>query len=1076
MLHCYFSTDFNQLFEQFAQHLHAHQRQSSIWQPTPIIIPSMALGDYLQQRLTNRWQISAQLKFEFWGSYEWQSLERLAKQNSTYPNAPLSNVSMRWQLFNHLYHQAPNPDAPLKAVLQAMLFQQQAHHPITLQRLWHYSDELARVYTQYMTLRPDWLRHWQQEDCRLSQLIEPDFYKEFQTNNSLLAYYEQTHTTQHYLWRTLFAKPYAEREALRERAFAALPTQNTLSSVLYVFTPNTLLAPQLSTLLTLAQAQEILLFLRLPSTEYLPDIVDPRWLKAHTSEQHYHAGNTLVAQFGKQQRDISRLLEKFELYDAPDTPAPLPRDTLLRALQQDIISLTDTPQPYTPSAEDNSLRLTACHSFARQLETLRADIVAWLNADTSRQLSDILVVLPDLHAHQALIRAIFPADGEYDGYRLPARLTGIAESSTLELWRAITGLYACHQSGLDNSTLREWLNNPHTCASYQVSAVMMEKALDALIAAGFCRGFDAEDLKTRYQIVDGDERYTYCYALDRLLTGLLMPDAPMYENTIPSAAFALSDYAAINALCEIANQWRELSDYPLLQAGYHWLDLLTKRLYTDFAHLSHTSAYQHINTALRDLRHTLKAQNHHTLALPFSFILHQIEQHLSEQPSSSSATGSITIGRLTALRGIPYRLIALLVPDNQHFPPYTPPNRQNLITLDAPRLGDHYQEYEQQSALLDTLTQAGENFWLYYNTHDDNNTPSPAAMPVQNLLEYLNTHHPNALDYAHHHAPIEAYQAANAPLWQTIAKHLQQPNAKAPQKWCELTPLSSLPSLAQTEASQALSLEQLTDYLYKPAHYFLNQRHIATHRSISSPNPLEPLALNGLENWRLSNYLLEKDAQGLEHLPLAPVGAYGRYYSEQTRKTLTARQHALMRDYGRAQATPTQAVLYTHHSYVLSGYIPQGETLWLKPIAGSGESIKSIFEHWLAHLLWHALGEGGRTIVAGNKLSHIFEPLDTHAAQEALEQWLALAMHQGNYPPLLPLELAYEYYKKPFNLNKLISWAKQEPYSLPMLDSRTNWQLIWQGQEVYAHQLMFEAIEAHSTTLFSFLSQHHQSL
>ena len=69
----------------------------------------------------------------------------------------------------------------------------------------------------------------------------------------------------------------------------------------------------------------------------------------------------------------------------------------------------------------------------------------WLNepnADGSaRHLSDIVVLMPNVDQHHAVIRSVFVDGRGQDGLVLPAKITGVVDTSIRKLWQAITGFY-----------------------------------------------------------------------------------------------------------------------------------------------------------------------------------------------------------------------------------------------------------------------------------------------------------------------------------------------------------------------------------------------------------------------------------------------------------------------------------------------------------------------------------------------------------------------------------------------------------------------------------------------------------
>ncbi|MEK6199114.1 MAG: exodeoxyribonuclease V subunit gamma, partial [Psychrobacter sp.] len=117
------------------------------------------------------------------------------------------------------------------------------------------------------------------------------------------------------------------------------------------------------------------------------------------------------------------------------------------------------------SSQDNSLSIHSCHSLQRQLEVLRIMIGRWLNepiklGEKKRHISDIVVLLPDVERHHALIGSIFVNGKGQDGLTLPAKVTGVVDADIRQLWEAIIGFYkllGSHSARFEAAEVLDWL-------------------------------------------------------------------------------------------------------------------------------------------------------------------------------------------------------------------------------------------------------------------------------------------------------------------------------------------------------------------------------------------------------------------------------------------------------------------------------------------------------------------------------------------------------------------------------------------------------------------------------------------
>lgn len=1107
------STDYPALLARYLQDYDHYSRADPLGD-TPLIVPTLPVGNILIQSLASQRGIAAGITLRLWHNYEWMLVERITGKSRSSSQAPLGNTAIRWELFSYLYQHGntilADPGHPQHALLRGLYPDTDKITHDHTRRLWVYSGQLANLYSTYLNQRPEWLSAWQNADPPpLDALLKNDSLQ--QLPPQIADHYRALYQQQSRLWHDRFAAIHAERERRRETFWQTLKTRESarrlLPPYIPVFAPTHLHAAEHDFMRRLGNYTDLTHYHLAASDGYIDDIVDSRWLRelkaraaGKPSGEHREHGHELLSRYGKQQRDLSRLLHADS--DPEPLPAtPAPPHNLLTALQAEIRELKEdhvaaclaattlppslqsgggtgrgcenraatNPDHQTP--QDHSLRIHGCHSLQRQCETLRSDIVAWLNADPSRRLSDIYIHLPDPAAAQTTLRATFPPGGDYDGNRLPARLIGVTENPAENLWRSLAGRYTLINGRFDAPTVLDWLHNEDTCHSLGINSEHMQRITAALVAAGYRRGYDGAHLQPTLHTEDHDHRYTYTYALNRLIAGVLTPDADHYREAVPQHGLTLADLPALEALATLAENMHTLR---ALQAentpAQNWLQHLRATLHDAYTHAHNSPAWQTLDQALDDLQNQLAA--HQALApqnaqhyLPLEFILENIENQLAAQQNSSEPSGVITIGSLKNLRNLPGKLHIFLNADHDRYPARQNDERYNLIHLDKPRPGDNNREHEDLGALLDLINRAGDALWLYYNSHHDNE-PQPPASPVQELLQYLDDQHERATQHLrasgrldagqtlprHYHTehpadPFQpdAHETRPAPLWENIRTTLQQntptttetppppvgegwggarPHAwlsnsqPAPQK--TFLPLDIPPALAADAAPQNpenLTLTQLVRDLQKPASAYARAHHIANTAAQTPPESREPLALYGLDNWQADQHIiaaLEQNhpdpATHIARLPAYPGGISGQIQLEQRLATYRARQQTLLTraDLATWPTLREQTLNLGEHSS-LTTPLPAHSPTWPR-LSASRAKPKHHARYWLEHLAWNATGAHGTTLIhyADDTLLRL-APLPAADAQRQLHQWLAVREHLQKNLWLAPLELMQPY-------------------------------------------------------------------
>ena len=456
----------------------------------------------------------------------------------------------------------------------------------------------------------------------------------------------------------------------------------------------------------------------------------------------------------------------------------------------------EQPRHWQLSQYDNSLSIHSCHNLQRQLEVLRGMIGRWLNEanedGSTRHLSDIVVLLPDVDRHHELINSVFVNGEGQDGLTLPAKVTGVVDKSIRQLWEAIRGFYGLlgsESARFEAAEVFDWLMLPPLYESLGLTHEQMSRACDLLEQAGFVRGFDEAHLQQTLDTDDYDYRFSFAHALDKVALGLVMPEAgisdclypeqwqdgAIIEKTVPISAISLADATIIEALCRVYSGLHHCRyEFEARYNAEKWLNNIENHIiHPYFGALDQTRPMRAIFNAMNGFKSSLRANRHYqryhaedfnltssadastslelealqvesklsqvsNLPLKLSFMLDSIEDELESQQVSAEPTGVITFGRFGALRNVPFGLVVMLNMDLAEFPNRDRDNRYDLMKSGLARRGDRFSEDDDNGAFLDALLCARNACWIFYNGQrlTDTHEHLPAN-PVSELLQFL---------------------------------------------------------------------------------------------------------------------------------------------------------------------------------------------------------------------------------------------------------------------------------------------------------------------------------------------------
>ena len=967
----------------------------------------------------------------------------------------------------------------------------------------------------------DWLKAWSKnQPLNILQLagLKPQQAEEYLPTQA-----SQLEHWQRWLWHHVFQKDFNDRQEIDHKFWLALAraeqnrqqqfdlgieehdvedderhqTHNGLPEQIFVFTTLELPPAQLKFLYRLAAFTDVYVLYFNPSREYWADMVDPVWKDRYnlklqqryiernpkvTSEQiqaylsttnaeFRESQHSLLTRLGKRARDNFALLVNMSGGDGWEDlfPEEAPT-TLLGQIQYDIMTLEEPDQhAYALSLEDDSIQFHVCHSSLRQLEVLRNQLVHWLAAGTEdepRHPSNILILVPNLKELEPHIRTVFSTTRgigktAQDLPYIPVKIAGVVSQDIQNAWQAFVGRIEISQGRFTAEDFHDWLNLNAVQELYKLDHVQMERMMELLVHAGFRRGLDEQHMMAFLSEQDRDYRYTFKFALDRLVLGVAIPKHEVYAETLSFAGVLSSDFELVQILIRIYRDISARRDWLLPEANTKTVKAWLQQLDLDLKPFVESSgrAFESIRSVVRAVTQRLhNAQSDKVESLPENFqlplalLLKEIQQGIDASVEQSEPTGSVTFADIGKIRQVPYDLVVLMNMDSGKFPRRDQQVPFDLMDLLKPVLGDRSRLEDDKGAFLDALLFARKSLWLFYNGFDVNDgesrepssvlyefsqflarmiRPQGLDQPHDAMTDLEGLRVPQQLSPLYHVHPLQpfdpkGFKAGNhlrfKDQWFAVAEHILDQSGQR-QSWIN----RDYPVLEEADIRVLDGQEWIKDVVF-PARLYLKTLGVASVYMGDQLPQQEPLLLDKLQQYQVRD-LLQKhyvqsppkqtdDAEQVSAMNEPDIALFqhvlpvGHTRTGAWKISLQEQQQLLERLQGRTITPITQQNLIIQENLLLNITVPEDSqtTHWLSCMASSAKP-KRQTQTWLEYLLWLShwdLGDDGashiREVICHDK-SIICKGLSSKQAKQQLNEWLGLWRHAQKRPVVLPAAL-----------------------------------------------------------------------
>ncbi|WP_297802632.1 exodeoxyribonuclease V subunit gamma [Arenimonas sp. GDDSR-1] len=707
-------------------------------------------------------------------------------------------------------------------------------------RRFQLADRLARIYSQYVIYRPDWLQAWEAGKFNYaggqgleSELLGP-------------------------LWRAVQTRLGRHRGHAMQELIGALKADPTERPVLHVFGVSHLAPSELQVLRAYAEGALVALYIPDPCLEYwggLKITAPSEWQTYRAEEQQRLAdagegeywqelGHPLLARWGRLGQHFFSQLTDGPIRDDQrhwqDKAKPNPVNRLER-LQESIRQLK--PELMTPPGDaatemaDASLRVHACHTRQRELEVLRDVLLDALASGIAP--GEMMVMAPDISAYVPLIPAVF---GEAASARelLPYHLADVPVSRSHGLFTLLRQLLALPGQRITAPEVADLLAVPEVQRRLGLDADATEALRDWLRQSRVAWSLDAQH-RAGFDVPAVSE-HGFAWAVDRMIAGYLMSDAPESDRDhallLPDGSEVLpvtgihgpgaQALGALDYLLQEVQAWCDLASRECTAA--EWQALLTHRLEALLRIDPNDAAAESAWNALLRFVGQMALETEvaeENPRLHFAVMREVLLERLSGVAERQRfLMGGITFCGMVPQRAIPFRMLAVLGLNDGEFPRRRSDGGLDLMTR-LRRVGDRDVRSDDRYLFLETLMAARDRLHLSYlgESVKDGKPRNPAA-PLAELMAELDPgtdQHPSAPWWVKH--PLQPFDARyfdqrDPRLFSFDARfaRMQGKGRTHPLRFLDGTPA------IETALPAQVALPVLRDYFSDPARHLLEKR------------------------------------------------------------------------------------------------------------------------------------------------------------------------------------------------------------------------------------------------------------
>jgi exodeoxyribonuclease V gamma subunit len=569
------------------------------------------------------------------------------------------------------------------------------------------------------------------------------------------------------LWRALVERIGGRHPATLAREFfgalrAGRLDRSRLPARVSVFGISALPPMYVRMLAALAEHIEVHLLVLSPSQEYWAEIRSQREaLRAAKNAPESvdlfagdDEGNPLLASYGAVGRDFQRILEAEVEYEEPGPSLYLDPtgDTMLAHLQADVLHLRRRrladatamsigPRPVDPiaiRADDDSIRLHACHSPMREVEVLHDQLMELLH-EKGVAPDEILVLTPDMERYGPLIEAVFERGHTSDARFIPFTIADRAPRRESPVLEALLRVFAMVGGRATASSVLDLLALDVVQRRFDIDEDDHDTVSEWVVDSGIRWGMDARHRQAHDQ--PRDAHNTWEFGLRRMLLGYAMPGdgRTTFAGVLPFDEVEGTDAIVLGKLADLVHTlFAEVEDLQAPRTLPQWRDRIGRTL-DALCVADADSAWEH-----QQIRVALDATVDDATAAGFDdaveirTLAERLQYHVEQdRPARGLLAGGVTFCALLPMRTLPFSVVGLLGMNDGDFPRAPTGVGFDLIAA-HPRPGDRSRRTDDRYLFLEALLSARTRLIATYVGQSINdNSPLPPSVALAELLDVM---------------------------------------------------------------------------------------------------------------------------------------------------------------------------------------------------------------------------------------------------------------------------------------------------------------------------------------------------
>ncbi|MCG7931003.1 MAG: exodeoxyribonuclease V subunit gamma [Candidatus Thiodiazotropha lotti] len=909
-------------------------------QSEQIVVQHPGMGRWLSQRIASQLGISANLEFPLPANFLWQLFEQLLPdvphQDSYQPK------HLAWRIHQLLASLSGQPDY---AAIGDYLSDGGDLRRFQL------SQQLARLFDQYLLYRPDWIHAWQAGESA----VPGDHW-------------------QADLWRKLVDQESRHWVHFQQQLFQSIDTAKPLNACnprVCIFGVPSLSPGYLEIIRYLANWIDVHLFLVNPCQAHWAEIVTPeeqaRFSLAASGEDLYlDLGHPLLATLGRQGRDFFAAINEMDP-GSEEAFTMQPDASLLHRLQNQILNLEP---PETGAEADDSISFQLCHSPMREAEVLYDQLLAALDDLPGLRPDEILVMTTDIERYAPLLEAVFAAPGERP--KIPYRISDHSIQRSNPLAEGLLSLLSLPGSRYGVTELLALLEQAAVRARFGLDEAGLEKVTQWLQQASIRWGRDGAN-KVDFGLPEED-RNTWRAGLRQLMLGYALADhgESLWRGVYPLDAVEGSDSQWLGGLLAFTEAVFELeSVFAESATPLQWQKRLTDTIERFFAVESNTEQdLIGVRSCIEQLVEETGDAGYQA-SLSLALVRHRLSELFEQPVERGFLGGGVNICALAPMRSLPFRVICLLGMNDGQFPRQPQDLGFDLMRREF-RNGDRSRRVDDRYLFLETLLSARQRLIISYcGQSQRDNMPMPASVVVEELrdclqqmvgetgLARISQRHPLqpfSPDYFRSGSDLFSYSTEMREAAMTVGRG----------RAVDL-PLVEQP-LPATESQQVIELDQLIQFFENPQRQFARLRlGINLEAAAQLPEERERFAYDRFEQSDLEHQMVdlllqEQPAEPLFELfdgrGLLPHGQAGRLAFE----AMLDRAQSMSSRVADCQGERLEAPLVVEIPFEqnrLSGYLRTVNQSGLLVYNTAGLYPYHLLRAWIRHLVLNQLRPEG---------------------------------------------------------------------------------------------------------------------